>query len=105
MEVKNVSKLLKPMTAAEYDQVAWEYYQTLPLEHFMEALPQSTQRKIAWESLDLLSSRRPEVQDFNELLVQYRQAGALRRVIPDNMVRICDKPPQTLRSFNIDLEP
>jgi hypothetical protein len=46
------------------------YLRSLPLEHFMESIAQSTQRKITVQSLDLLESRRPEVQVFSELLVQ-----------------------------------
>ena len=42
------------MTEADYDLAADEYCRSLPLEHFMEAIPQSTQRKITLESLDLL---------------------------------------------------
>src|SRR5262249_30499146 len=57
-------------TAADYDRAALKYSRSLPLEHFMEALPQSTQREITLESLALLRARRPEVQVFNELLVQ-----------------------------------
>ena len=32
------------LTAADYERAAWEYYRSLPLEHFMESVPQATQR-------------------------------------------------------------
>ncbi len=101
-----MSRLIdKPMTLEEYEQAAREYYQTLPLEHFMEAIPQSTQRKIALESLDLLHTYRPDVQLFSELLIQYYHEGVLTRVVPDNMVRLHDKPVLTKGSFNLAPEP
>lgn len=94
-----------PMTAEEYDAAAWEYYQTLPMEHFMEATPQATQRIIAAESLDLLKTRCPGVQYFNELLVQYVFDGKLRRVVPDNMLVIGDVPDHRRSSYATELEP
>ena len=58
-----------------YEQEAQAYLKRLPPEHFMEATPQATQRKITLESFDLLHAHCPDVQLFNELLVQYpRQA-------------------------------
>ena len=58
----------------EYEEAAQAYLYMLRTEHpehFMEATPQAYQRKITLESLDLVSARNPEVQVFNELLVQY----------------------------------
>jgi hypothetical protein len=75
-------------TAAEHDRAAEDYLRRLPLEHFMEALPQSSQRRITLESLDLLRARRPEVQVFNEMLIEYFFKGRLRRVVSDNLVRL-----------------
>jgi Uma2 family endonuclease len=91
-------------TVEDYDRAAEDYVRTLPLEHFMEAIPQSTQRRITVESLDLLHSRRQEVQVFNELLIQYFYKGRLRRVVSDNMVRISNQPVRTGTSFNVELE-
>jgi Uma2 family endonuclease len=93
-----------PWTAAEYDRAAEDYVRRLPLEHFMEALPQSTQRRITVESLDLLRARRPEVQVFNELLIQYFFKDRLRRVVPDNVIRLSQKQLIAKQSFNIELE-
>jgi Uma2 family endonuclease len=92
-------------TPADYERAARKYFRSLPLEHFMEALPQSNQRKITLESLDVLTARRPEVQVFSELLVQYFFQGKLWQVVPDNMVRLCPQPPKTRGSFNVELEP
>src|SRR5262249_24418957 len=62
---------LADWTLEDYERAAEEYCASLPLEHFMEAIGQSTQRKISWESLDLIAARRGNMQVFNELLVQY----------------------------------
>lgn len=76
-------------------------------EHFMEATPQAHQRKITLESLDLVHERRPEVQIFNELLVQYRRTGEdkIRQVVPDNMVVVHSEPIIADTSFDMPLQP
>jgi hypothetical protein len=51
-----------------YDEAAQEYLRKLSPEHFMEVIPQATQREITLESLALVRAQRPEVQVFNELL-------------------------------------
>ena len=73
----------------------------------MEATPQATQRKITLESLDLVSARRPDVQVFNELLVQYPLPGRKQRgkVVPDNMVVVCDQKISAFGSYAIPLQP
>lgn len=73
----------------------------------MEATPQATQRKITLESFDLLHLRRPDVQAFNELLVQYPLRGQrkLRQVVPDNMVVLTTEPIRASTSYNVPLEP
>jgi Uma2 family endonuclease len=76
------------LTAADYERLAGEYHKTLPLEHFMESVPHARQREIALASFALLKKRRPDVQYFNELLVQYFHKGQLQRVVPDNMIVI-----------------
>ena len=55
----------------EFEEAAQAYLRSLPPEHFMEATPQATQRKITLESLDLVHARRPDVQ------VLQRAAGAV----------------------------
>ncbi len=90
-----------------YESYAQEYLRSLPPEHFMEATAQATQRKITWDSLDLVHARRPEVQVFNELLVQYPVRGKERpgQVVPDNMVVVADEPVRAATSYNVPLEP
>lgn len=44
-----------------YYEDAQAYLRSLPEEHFMEAIGQSTQRKINVESLDLVTVQRPDV--------------------------------------------
>jgi hypothetical protein len=45
----------------EYEEAAQAYLRSLPLEHFMEATAQATQRKITLESLDLVQRVAPPV--------------------------------------------
>jgi hypothetical protein len=96
----------RTLQAADYEREAQAYLRSLPLEHFMEAIPQATQRKITLESLDLVKARRPDVQVYNELLVQYPVAGRrkLGQVVPDNMVVLSTEPAQSEGSYNVPLE-
>jgi Uma2 family endonuclease len=97
----------KPRTEIDYEAAARAYLRGLPPEHFMEAVPQATQRKITLESLDLLAARRPDVYVFNELLVQYPRPGRrkLGQVVPDNMVVLADQPIRAEGSFNVPRQP
>ena len=97
----------RALIACTYEEAAREYLRSLPLEHFMEAIGQSTQREITLESLALVKARRPDVHVFNELLVQYPVAGQRRpgQVCPDNMVVISDQPLAADSSYNLPLEP
>jgi Uma2 family endonuclease len=90
-----------------YEEAAQAYLHSLPPEHFMEATPQGTQRKIVLESLDLLHARRPDVRVFNELLVQYPKRGRrkLGQVVPDNMVVVTTERIRAVGSYNVPLEP
>jgi Uma2 family endonuclease len=90
-----------------YERAAQEYLRSLPPEHFMEAVPQATQREITLASLALVKARRPEVQVFNELLVQYPlpdEAG-IGQVVPDNMVVVCEKPLDAKGSYDVEFQP
>jgi Uma2 family endonuclease len=100
-------KLSKAAQRIAYEKEAQEYLRSLPLEHFMESTTQATQRKITLESLDLVYARRPEVQVFNELLVQYPRPGQskLGKVVPDNMVVITDEAVRARLSYGVPLEP
>jgi Uma2 family endonuclease len=99
----------KPRVLIEiaYAAAAQDYLRSLPPEHFMEATSQATQRKITLESLDLVHAARPEIQVFNELLVQYPRPGERRpgQVVPDNMVVVCEQPIDADGSFDVPLQP
>ncbi len=102
-----VSRRPRILSAAEYEQCAKEYMRGLPLEHYAEAIGQSGQRALTVKSMSVLQARRPEVQHFNELLVQYHygRESRLRRVVPDNMVLVWHKPIKANLSFDLPLQP
>jgi Uma2 family endonuclease len=91
----------------EYEKAAEAYLRSLPPEHFMEATPQATQREITLESLALVKRQRPDVQYFNELLVQYPygRSRRIQQVVPDNMVVVSDEPIRAVGSFDLPLQP
>src|ERR1700682_4988122 len=90
-----------------YEKAAEAYLRSPPPEHFMEATPQATQREITVESLALIKAQRPEVQYFNELLVQYPQGRRqqIRQVVPDNMVVVHSEPIRASGSLDLPLQP
>lgn len=89
------------------DAEADAYLESLPLSHFMEATTQATQRKIILESFDIIGTLRPEVQCFNELLIQYPRGKRkkLGKVVPDNFVVVHPQPIKALKSFNLHTQP
>jgi Uma2 family endonuclease len=94
----------------EYAEAAEAYLRWLREEHpehFMESIQQGHQRKITLESLDLVSAQVPEVQVFNELLIQYPRRGVkkIQQVVPDNMVVRSREPLKLNGSFDIPLQP
>jgi len=99
------STLPRALLHIKYSESARDYLRSLPPEHFMEATTQATQRKITLESLDLVNARRPDVQSFNELLVQYplkdREIG---KVVPDNMVVLSAEPIKAEGSFDLPFQ-
>jgi Uma2 family endonuclease len=99
--------LPRPLQRIAYEEAAQAYLRSLPLEHFMEATAQATQREITLESLALVKARHPDVRVFNELLVQYPRRGRrkLGQVVPDNMVVLTDQPIRASSSYNVPLEP
>ena len=89
------------------DAEAEKYLRRLPLEHFMEATAQATQRKITVCSIELVHARRPAIQAFNELLVMY-PVGRLKKtwkVVPDNMVVVHPEPIEATGHFSLQLQP
>ncbi|MCE9560667.1 MAG: Uma2 family endonuclease [Planctomycetes bacterium] len=93
-----------PELTAFYEAEARKYMRSLRPEHFMEAMPQATQRKITLESFDVIHAKRPEVQCFNELLIQYRRGKRkkLCKVVPDNFVVIHPQPIVSLTNFSLE---
>jgi Uma2 family endonuclease len=75
----------------------------------MEATAQGTQREITLESFALVKVWRPDVQCFNELLVQYPRPGhdpeKPGQIVPDNMVVIHPEPIVADGSYNTPLQP
>jgi len=95
-----------PKLVAFYEDAERKYLRSLPLEHFMEATDHSHQRKITLESFDVIHIARPDIQCFNELLVQYPRKGKkLGQVVPDNFIVIHKEPIQAAGSFNMPLQP
>ena len=103
----SISNLPRALIEIAYAEAARKYLESLPLEHFMEATAQATQRKITLESLDLVQARRPDVQVFNELLVQYPLRGRKKpgQIVPDNMVVLCEQPIKADGSYDVPLQP
>jgi len=101
------SKLPLGLLRYAYAKAADDYLRSLPLEHFMESTPQARQREITLESLALVKARRPDVQVFNELLVQFPIRGRRRpaQVVPDNMVVVCKDPIDAVGSYDVPFQP
>jgi Uma2 family endonuclease len=99
--------LPRALVEIAYAEAAREYLRSLPLEHFMEATAQGKQREITLESLALVKARRPEVQVFNELLVQYPRRGRKKpgQIVPDNLVVVCEQPIKAEGSYDVPLQP
>jgi Uma2 family endonuclease len=101
-----MSSLPRALQRIAYEEAAEVYLRRLPPEHFMEAVSQSTQRKIFVESLDLVSAACPQIQAFSELLVQAPGPNDLLvQVVPDNMVVVCDRPIEAEGSYNVPFQP
>jgi Uma2 family endonuclease len=97
----------RSLLRAEYEEAARAYRASLPLEHFMESTLQATQRKITLASMDLVHARRPDVQCFNELCIQYPygRERRIRRVIPDNMVVVHPEAIVAVGSYDMPFQP
>ncbi len=102
-----MSTAMPPLLRLRYAEAAEAYLRSLPLEHFMEAVPQATQRKITVVSMDLVRLHRSEVQTFNELLIQYPLGGwqTIRQVVPDNFSVVHDEPIRADISYDIPFQP
>jgi Uma2 family endonuclease len=103
----STSSVPRALLEVRYYQAAQEYLRNLTDENHMEATAQAYQRKVTLESLDLVTARRPEIQVFNELLVQYPQEGTRQpgQVVPDNMVVLCERSIRAEGSYDVPLQP
>lgn len=91
---------------AFYEEAEQRYLASLPPEHFTEATDHAMQREITLESFAVIRVSRPDIQCFNELLVQYPQKSKKNgQVVPDNFVVIHSKPIKAKGSFNTPLQP
>ncbi len=99
--------LPRSLLRIRYEEAAEAYLRSLPPEHFMEATSQGRQREITMESLALVHADRPEVQYFNELLVQYPHGRRqqIRQVVPENMIVVHDEPIKASGSFDVPFQP
>jgi hypothetical protein len=86
-----------------YQRDAMAYSRTLTEENLMESSAQATQRKITLESFDAIRVHRPDIQCFNELLIQYERPGERPekpgRVVPDNMIVVHPEPIENIGSY------
>jgi Uma2 family endonuclease len=91
----------------DFEQAARDYAALLPLEHYMEGVSQATQRKLFIFAAELVHVHRPDIQAFNELLVQWVRKGRrkLGQVVPDNMVVVCEVPIKARGSYAVPEQP
>jgi Uma2 family endonuclease len=101
------TEIPRALLEIRYHEAAQKYLRSLPLEHFMEAMPQATQRKITLESLDLVAAQRSDFHLFNEMLVQYPRRNKKKpgQVVPDNMVVLYNGTLKVEGSYDIPLQP
>jgi Uma2 family endonuclease len=96
-----------PLMRLRYADAAEAYLRSLPPEHFMEAVPQATQRKITVVSMDLVRVHLPGVQTFSELLIQFPfgRKKVIRQVVPDNFVIDHPEPIRADGSYDLPFQP
>lgn len=102
-----MSTVPRALLSVRYYQAAQDYLRSLPPEHFIESTPQATQRSIFLASLALVHAHRPDIQYFNELLIQYERKKEKKpgQVVPDNMVAVHDEPLVAEGSYDVPLQP
>jgi Putative restriction endonuclease len=90
-----------------YEESAEAYLRSLPPEHFMESTTQARQREITVTSMRQVRLSRPDIQTFNELLVQYPlpDGAEFGKVVPDNMVVVWPEPIAAEGSYDVELQP
>jgi hypothetical protein len=101
------SAIPRSLLRIRYEEAAEAYLRSLPPEHFMEGIAQATQRKITVCSFEVVAVERPDLQLFNELLVQYPLGpeDEIQQVVPDNMLVRSEEPIKASGSFDLPLQP
>jgi hypothetical protein len=101
------TELPRKVMELAYHEWAQKYLRSLRQEDFMEGVAQATQRKISIESVDVIAVERPDIQMFNELLLQAPARRGRRpiQVVSDNMIILHDEPIVAEGSFDIPLQP
>jgi Uma2 family endonuclease len=101
------AEIPRAILEVHYEAAAEDYLRKLKPENHMEAPPQATQREITLASLALVHERRPEVQFFNELLVQYAVGNRRKpgQVVPDNMIVVHPTPLRVPGHYSLALQP
>jgi flagellar biosynthesis GTPase FlhF len=101
------SAIPRSLLRIRYEEAAEAYLQSLPPEHHMEGTAQATQRKITVCSFEIVHADRPDLQLFNELLVQYPFGPdkVIRQVVPDNMLIRHDELIDANGSFDVPFQP
>lgn len=91
----------------DWDQEARDYAERLPVEHYMEGVSQAKQRKLFVFAAEMVCVERPDIQAFNELLVQWVRKGRRKigQVVPDNMVVVWKEPIEAEGSYNVPKQP
>lgn len=100
------SELVLEAFEAFYEEAEQRYLASLPPEHFMEATDHARQREITLENFAVIREARPDIQCFNELLVQYPKKDKTNgQMVPDNFVVVHAKCIKARGSFNVPLQP
>lgn len=97
-----------PELVQALDEAARKYLERLTDKNFMEAFAQGRQRAITLASFALVARDRPEVQCFNEMLIQYpkgRAGKVVGQVVPDNLVVLHPEPLVVDGHFSLEVQP
>lgn len=93
---------------AYYDAAAQKYLDKLKPTDFAETTSEATQRQITLASFAMIRARRPEIQYFNNMLVQYPPTGRKRnpgQVVPDNTIIVYPQPVRPALHYSLPLQP
>lgn len=99
--------LPEPVLQESYEKWAQEYLRQLPPERLMESVAQALEKLILLAALQVMHLRRPDIQSFSELLIQYDYGiPAIRRgIVPDVFVVLHPTPVQVETYFGVPMQP